>query len=498
MSDRILLVDDEDDIRRVLGVMLADLGCTVHAAKNAEEGLRLFPEVRPEIVFTDIKMPGMDGIEFLQRIKSAYPDTEVVMMTGYEDWDLAVRSLKEGATDFISKPVKPDILEVALKRSRSKISMRRQLQEYTDGLQRMVEEKTLSLYLSQQRYQQLFDEAPCYISVQDRDLRITAANRLFKEDFGDVVGGYCYEVYKHRSEPCSECIILKTFEDGKSHQTETVVASKSGEKYNVLIWSAPLVDAAGKVTHVIEMSTNITQIRELQDHLSSLGLLIASTSHGIKGLLTALDSGIYKVNLGFSRENWPQIRAGWDVVVNMVGRVKNMVLDMLYYAKERELEWEEVDALSLLHDVVSALEPKTQTCGIEFTRNFSPGLTKFEADASAISSALVNILENAVDACLEDRAKKTHRIVFEAREDGENVIFDICDTGIGMDRETREKMFTLFFSSKGSRGTGLGLFVSHHIVQQHGGSIDVESTPGQGSRFRITLPKLLPREARSV
>jgi signal transduction histidine kinase len=98
-----------------------------------------------------------------------------------------------------------------------------------------------------------------------------------------------------------------------------------------------------------------------------------------------------------------------------------------------------------------------------------------------------------MDACIEDTAKENHKIIFRLTKDEDCIVFDIEDNGVGMDRETKENMFTLFFSSKGARGTGLGLFVTHEIIQQHGGSIEVDSSPGEGSHFHLKIPKVLPK-----
>jgi len=110
-------------------------------------------------------------------------------------------------------------------------------------------------------------------------------------------------------------------------------------------------------------------------------------------------------------------------------------------------------------------------------------------DAGVVRLALINILENALDACIEDTAKKSHRIGFSVKSQKRSIIFEISDDGIGMDRETRESLFTLFFSSKGNKGTGLGLFIANKIIAQHGGKIKVESKLNQGSSFRITIPQ---------
>jgi signal transduction histidine kinase len=102
--------------------------------------------------------------------------------------------------------------------------------------------------------------------------------------------------------------------------------------------------------------------------------------------------------------------------------------------------------------------------------------------------ALINVLENALDACIDDNAQKSHQIVFSAQKEDQQITFEINDNGIGMDRETRENLFTLFYSSKGNKGTGLGLFIAEKIIAQHGGKIAVESSPGRGSNFKITIP----------
>jgi signal transduction histidine kinase/CheY-like chemotaxis protein len=617
MDMKLLLVDDEEGIRKVLGISLSDAGYRVFTAKNGEEALNIFRKEIPPIVLTDIKMPGMDGIELLQKIKHENPDTEVIMITGHGDMDLAIKSLKYQAIDFVTKPIN----------AHEKIRMRQQLQEYTENLETLVSEKSAKLieverqvavgqaveglssamrdiagdleggltyfnempcfvsvhnpklkviavnplykerlgdkvghnswdktfktgkglrtkatvktangdkapvivhtapirnqdgavelvveisaditevkrlreelHRTQQRYQQLFDEVPCYISVQDRQFRLTATNRRFKEDFDVEIGAFCHEVYKHRDEPCPNCPVARTFEDGQSHQAEMVVTAKTGEQYNVLIWSeqynvliwtAPLRNPAGEITHVMEMSTNITEIRKLQDNLSSLGLKISSISHGIKGMLTGLDGGMYLMETGFAEAKPERVEAGWEDLKTIVRRIRKLVHNILFFAKERELKRDRVDVLNFVEDVASTVEPKIKAEGIEFIRDFDTLPAEIEIDAGVVRLALINILENALDACAEDEARKDHKIVFSVQGDDNRIRFEIMDNGIGMERETRESLFTLFFSSKGNKGTGLGLFIADKIIDQHGGKIAVESRPGQGSTFTVTIP----------
>jgi len=637
MDKKLLLVDDEEGIRKVLGISLSDLGYQVLTAENGEEALEIFRRENPPIVLTDIKMPVMDGIELLRKIKDESPDSEVIMITGHGDMDLAIKSLKYRAIDFVTKPINDDILEIALGRAHEKIQMRQKLREYTENLEALVQEKSAQLIeierqvavdqaveglssmlrnlagdleggltyfnempcfvsihnpklkviavnqlyrdrlgdkvgrnswevysdkagtrsrcpaaetfktgqgqrtkasikyaddqqapvivhtapirnqskevelvveisaditevnrlqeelrQTQQRYQQLFDEVPCYISLQDRQFRLLAANRQFNDDFDVELGAHCYEVYKHRDEPCPNCPVAKTFEDGRSHQSEMVVAPKSGEQRNVLIWTAPIRDADGKIARVMEMSTDITQIRELQDHLSSLGLKIGSISHGIKSLLAGIDGGVYLVETGLDKDDPERVKEGWDAVKTIVQRIRKLVTNILFFAKEREFQPEATDVLNFAYDVAASVESKIKAAGVDFECDFDSDPQKVRMDAGVVRLALINILENALDACVEDTAKKSHRIGFTLKRQEKNLVVEISDDGIGMDRETRESLFTLFFSSKGNKGTGLGLFIANKIIEQHGGKIKVASKPNRGSSFRITIPMKPP------
>jgi signal transduction histidine kinase/FixJ family two-component response regulator len=632
METKILLVDDEEGIRKVLGISLMDIGYQVLTAENGKQALDVFRQHQPSIVLTDIKMPLMDGIDLLQQIKLESPDTEVIMLTGHGDMDLAIRCLKLEATDFITKPINDDVLEIALKRAHDRINMRSQLRAYTENLENLVREQTSQLIkterlaavgqaveglssalrgiagdldtgincfnelpcfvaihnrhreiiainplyrerlgdhvgrptgaayahdsspqspaeetfatgkgmrrrvsvvyadgstgpvivhtapilgsdgdvelvveigadigevrrlqerlqATQQRYLQLFNEAPCYITVQSPDLTIRAANRRFQEDFDLAIGAFCHTIYKNRDHACPDCPVAKTFADGNSHQCEMEVTSKRGETYRLLIQTAPIRDLSGNITHVMEMATNVTRTRRLEDQLASLGLMIGSVSHGIKGLLTGLDGGMYLMDSGFKKENQEQIHEGWDIVRFMAGRIRDMVQDILYYAKEKNIKWETVDVLGFSEEILRTVGPKVRDMGITLNHRFDPTLGRFEVDVGIVRSALTNIIENAIEACQSDRSDQRHEIFFEVTQDADHICFNVSDNGIGMDKSMKDQVFTPFFSSKGEHGTGLGLFISERLLRQHGGGISLESEPEAGTRFTINIPK---------
>jgi PAS domain S-box-containing protein len=348
------------------------------------------------------------------------------------------------------------------------------------------------LHESQLRYRSLFEEVPCYISIQDEDLNIIDANILNRREFGTNLGCKCYEVFKHRTEECYPCCVRQTFQDGQMRIRESVVTSAQGEPIDVLVHTAPLFDASGRIKHVIEMSTNITQLRQLQSQLTSIGMLISSISHGIKGLLNGLNGGIYLVNNGLAKDNPARIKQGWEIVLRNVSRIRSMVLDILYYTKDREPDYAQIVANTPIDEVFSVIHDKASDLKITVVKEIDEQAGTFEGDIKAIMALLVNLAENSIDACRIDSHKNSHEIKLKSSGNRDSIQYTIEDNGIGMDRETREKVFTLFFSSKGSEGTGLGLFIANKIATAHGGTIQVESQPGVGTQFLIALPRVRP------
>ena len=240
------------------------------------------------------------------------------------------------------------------------------------------------------------------------------------------------------------------------------------------------------------MSADITPIRELQDKLSSVGLLIGSISHGIKGLLNGLDGGIYLVNTGLQKNDNARIDQGWEIVSRNIRRIRSMVMDILYYAKDREPQWENISIKELMKDVCENFSDRANRNGIEYNCVIDPGVDSFEADRNAVRSLLLNLLDNSLDACRIDKVKEFHTVSLEVKDLSDAVLFKVSDDGIGMDQETCEKAFSLFFSSKGAGGTGLGLFIANKIAEEHGGSISLKSEKGKGSQFTVKMLKKRP------
>jgi len=286
----LLLVDDEEDIREVLGIFLGELGYPVLTAENGKTALDIFRRENPPIVLSDIKMPVMDGIELLKAIKEENPDTEVIMITGHGDMELAIESLKLEATDFITKPINEDALEIALKRAIEKISMRHQLREYTENLERMVEEKSARLVQIERQLAvgqaieglasamsgiagdveggiRYFDDMPCFEAIHNRDLTVLETNQLFRDRLGDKVGSNSWEIYEDATLDHGACPVARTFDTGQGQQSRQTIYDRDGGQVPVMVHTAPIRGRDGNPELVVEISADMSEVQRLKEQL---------------------------------------------------------------------------------------------------------------------------------------------------------------------------------------------------------------------------------------
>jgi signal transduction histidine kinase len=216
-----------------------------------------------------------------------------------------------------------------------------------------------------------------------------------------------------------------------------------------------------------------TKLHKMKDNLSTLGLMVGTISHSLRGCLSGLNASLYLIETGFYRNRPAQIEEGMDVTKLMADRIRKLVLDILYYSKERDLESEEVEVWQFSKEVAILIEKRIKAANIQFITDFSYDSGHFEIDPEIIRAGLMNILENAMEACIEDKRDITHWIRFTASVDEAKVYFEISDNGPGIEKEQASNIFQLFSSSKGNRGTGIGLFVTRKAILKHDGVFEI-------------------------
>lgn len=381
MKPKLLVIDDEEGIRKVLGISLRDAGYEVLVAANGKIGMDLFQCENPSIVITDIKMPGLDGMAVLERIKSISPDTEVIMITGHGEMALAIQSLQLNASDFITKPIHDQALFISLKRAEERLAWKRLSKRYNEELKAKVKEATTELM------------------------------RVQKE----------------------------------------------------------LLQA---------------------ERLAATGQTVAGLAHAIKNILGGLKGGRYVVNKGFELNEMKYLKDGWEMVERNIERVSGLTKDLLNFCRDRKPEQESINPNDLIREVYDLYRAQAKQQGVLLRLSLDEKMETVELDPQGMQEVLTNLVGNALEACtMGEEAIPNPEVIMTSRILPEGkILLEVKDNGLGMDREVRNKLFTIFFSTKGSRGTGLGLLLSQKIVREHGGEIQVYSEPLKGSLFQVILP----------
>jgi signal transduction histidine kinase/CBS domain-containing protein len=229
------------------------------------------------------------------------------------------------------------------------------------------------------------------------------------------------------------------------------------------------------------------------ERLAAVGQTVAGLAHCIKSILFGLEGGIYIVNKAFRKDDMQKLRTGWNMVRKNIDKVSNLVVDLLDYSKERAPQYEICSPNIIAEEVCELIEYKTRDIPldrIEIIRDLEPHLGEFLLDPKGIHRCLLNLVDNAIDACLSDEEEsKNHRVKVITRLQGDGTLMlQVSDNGCGMSEEVRKHILTAFYTTKGSKGTGLGLLITQKIVQEQGGVLSVDSQAGKGSVFTILLP----------
>lgn len=248
------------------------------------------------------------------------------------------------------------------------------------------------------------------------------------------------------------------------------------------------------------------------ERLAAVGQTIATLSHHIKNILQGVRGGSYLIELGMqdhtkalggdeepagpvdvesAKKAITTMRKGWSIVEKNQERISSLVMDMLTFSKEREPEPEPAELNEMVSDVVELAEVRAKDAGVELVYHPGANIPTLMFDPEAMHRAVLNIVGNAIDAC---EGCATCRVILRTSIDEAKrmAYITVEDTGIGIEKDNLERIFTVFVSKKGGRGTGLGLPVSRKILQEHGGRIRVASEPGKGSTFTLEFPLVLP------
>ena len=286
---------------------------------------------------------------------------------------------------------------------------------------------------------------------------------------------------------------LSDFPSRRLYLPDTTIQTADGQDRPVRLAGNKLMMEEKSLGMALSIQ-DLSEIKKLQnekleaERLAVVGQTVAGLAHGIKNLTTALEGGMYMLNTGLRKSNLKRVEKGIDMLSRNIERIGLFVKAFLGFSRGRKIHAAFSKPEEISKEVVNMYVSRAKSHGIILRHEKTDDLEPAPIDYESMLECLTNLVGNAIDACIVSDSSNLRVTVRSMEEDGV-IIYEVTDNGCGMDYEVKKKVFTNFFTTKGLGGTGLGLLMTKKIIQEHGGRIEYESEPGQGTVFRIRLPR---------
>ncbi len=523
-DSRILVVDDEDGMRDLLDQELKSMGYQVFLARNGQEALEVLSAKKCHLVLTDMRMPNMDGLVLLEKIKVIDPTLEVIVMTGHGTIEDAVTAMKKGAYDFVLKPFSLDEIRELISKALEKKSLKGILAIYESAKQIMsaVHISDLTVMIIEVLIRMFEADAGSLMLVNEKGkLAIMASHGISEKvaqetqlEIGERVAGKVAQTKK-------EILLI----NGLDRYPEFKDLKKKSDIASSMI--CPLVSVSGDLLGVLNLSRtrnreNFTQsdlqaaaifasisslaisnaklferleiqmqeLQETQDRLlqaeklASVGRLVAGVAHELNNPLTSV---IGYSQLAVQAETPEDMKRSLTIINEQAVRCSRIVKDLLYFSRQKKIVRESCDLYDLVDKTLKALDLEFKKREVEIIWTRPDHSLILDLDACQIRQVLSNLLTNAFQALESVKGKR--RIEIQSDEQAYKVCLKICDNGPGIPADAYPRIFDPFFTTKDiGQGTGLGLSLSYGIVKEHEGVLYAERNMGRGAVFILELP----------
>lgn len=530
---RVLVVDDNEEGAYLLRALLEGHGYLVETARNGRDAIDKARQIPPDLVVSDLLMPVMDGYALLREWK-ADPQLRqtpfVVYSATYTDPADEQLAFDLGADAFLHKPAEPEAL---LERLRSvlagvetvgtpkrgpTIGGEPLLQRYNATLIRKLEDRTAQLEATNRQLREehaqlvlrdqvleAMSQGIIICDACDPELPIVYASpgfeRLTGWDAEEIVGRNCRFLQGPDTDRNAVARIRRALEKEAPCSVELLNYRKDGTPFFNDLNISPVRDEHGRVTHYVGVQNDVTDRRALETQLrqaqklEAVGQLAAGVAHDFNNLLSVIMSyaafASEAAGPGQLHDDLEEIRMAGE-------RAATLTRQLLAFSRQQVLQ----PRVLRVPEVVQSMEKLLRRLiGAQVSLTFElRGSFVVFADAGEIEQILVNLVVNARDA-MPDGGELTIEVDDATLDDayaddhvdldpGDYVLLAVTDTGVGMSAGVRERIFDPFFTTKTEgRGTGLGLATVYGIVKQSGGHIVVYSEPGEGTTFKIFLPR---------
>lgn len=481
----ILVVDDEKIIRDGCIKILSKEGWAVQTASSGAEGLQRIGEQSFDLLLLDLKMPGLSGMEVLQRLRASHPDLLIVVITGYATVESAVEAMKAGAYDFIPKPFTPDQLRIVVHRALEKKTLEQEAKlwrlEREKGLREIAGEKS--------RTKTIIHSMADGVLVTDHEGQVVLYNppaiHLLKMDRAPQMGQPLQECLSHDS--LAE--LVKKIRQVSAEKDAAISLEVQLEERTLLAHIAPVRSEEEEILGTVTLLRDISMLKAMDRAKSEF---VAMVSHELRSPLTSVEQQLSVIGggiLGDLNERQKEMLGRAKERTHALLDLINDLLDLSKIEAGFAIQHKEPIAIhDLLEKVAGLMNIQAEAKKITLTLSIPEPLPLVMADRKNMEEVFINLLSNALKYTGEGG-----RVKIEASTKGGFLLVQVSDSGIGISSKDLPHIFDKFYRVKNPQtrkitGTGLGLHITKKIVEAHLGMVEVESELGVGSTFRVYLP----------
>ena len=488
MRRKMLVIDDDVAILEVLEMRLTSMGFDVTATPEADAAIAAVQQTRFDLALVDLRMEPMDGIRLMEQLHLHQPRLAVLIMTAHGTIETAVEAVQRGAFDYLTKPFVRDELRAKIGRALAARRWARDRERLLFVGETLASSGAMGRIL----------EAVAQAAVETIDAERCVVFH--------AIDGRLVPMASTGSPPAS----WSTLEAAASlAMNKGRPATSTGPEGQVLV-AVPLVVERGPAGALVieaparveptdddlellaifsaQAAVAIRNTHELSrlrsGALAALGRMATQVAHELKNPLAGLRLYVRRLEQRLDAGRDDDAAGLARKISSTVDHLAAVVSEITAFGRPAELHRAPMPLGPLLDECLTFARARCTREDIEIERHYDPACPDILADARELRKAFLNLLLNGLEA-LEPKGRLTVSTTYAAET--QTVTLVVEDTGVGMNEDTLSRAFDLFFTTK-PEGTGLGMALARSVIDRHGGALDVQSAPGQGTRVRVRLP----------